>query len=230
MVFRSKRLRTFAVAGVLAATVAGGTAITAVNAQQSTPTPSATAGTQQRQQQADAWLTRLAQNLGVTTDRLRSALQQTALQEVDAALQRGDITAEQAQQARERINSGDVMRFGFRGPGGHDGPGGRGGPGFGISHDDLVQFLGITAEQLRTEHEGKSLAQVAQAHGKSREQLITFLVTKAQEQIAAAVQAGRLTQQQATERQANLRAHIEEMVDRVHQPGQRMRPPAGAMP
>src|SRR5581483_11297697 len=146
---------------------------------------------------------------------------QTALQEVDAALAAGRITAQQAQQARDRINSGEFGGFGFGI--GRGGPGGPGGRGFFAEKDQLAQFLGITEAQLQTELNGKSLAKVAQAHGKTRDQLIQFIITSAQQRLAADVQAGRITQQQADQRLAELRDRVAEMVDRVHQQGQRQR-------
>lgn len=225
--FTGNRVRTLAAAGVL--TVAGVVgAATVVNAQTPTPTPTPTqsAGSQQRSQAADAYITRLAQNLGVTPDKLREALKQTALQEVDAAVARGDLTAQQAQAAKDRINSGEFGGFGFGigrgGPGGPDG-----GHGIFVERDQLAQFLGITAEQLRTESEGKSLAQVAQARGKTRDQLIQFIITSAQTRLASEVQAGRLTQQQADQRLSDLRTKVEEMVDQVRQAGQRPRMTTG---
>ena len=229
--FTGRRLRVLAAAGVL--TVAGATATvaTVANAQQPTPAPTTSprpspSAIPERAQALIDYINRLAQNLGVPADRLRAALQQTALQEVDAALARGEITAQQAQQARERINAGEL----HLGPGaGRGGPGGRGG-GFFASHEQIAQFLGITAEQLRTELNGQSLAQVAQAHGRTRAQLVQFLVSAAQQQIAAAVQAGRLTQAEATQRQAELQARIEQKVDEVRQPGQRTRPSPSATP
>src|SRR5688500_4886563 len=101
-----RRTRALAVAGALTVAAVGGT-VAVINAQSPTPTPSPSGSPaaspsparQAAQQRADQYLGRLAQNLGVTVDRLRADLQQTALQEVDAALQRGDITAQQAQQA-----------------------------------------------------------------------------------------------------------------------------------
>ena len=221
--FKGNRLRALAAAGVLTVAGVAGTVVTVANAQQPTPTPTPSAAAQQRQQRMDEYLERLARNLGVTSGRLRDALRQTALQDVDAALARGDITAQQAQQARDRINAGQVGfgPFGGRGPGHDRGPGGRG---FGIAHDQLAQFLGITPEQLRTELNGRSLAQVAQAHGRSRDQLIQFIISSVQQRLAVEVQAGRLTQQQADQRVADLRGRVDEMVDRVHQPGQRPQP------
>jgi hypothetical protein len=212
--FAGERARALAAAGVLTVAGVAGT-MAAVNAQQPSPSPSPPAAAQQR---ANDHLNRLAQNLGVTVDRLRAALQQTALQEVDAALQRGDITAERAQQARDRINSGDIGRFG--GGFGIGRGGGERGDRFGASHEEIAQFLGVTAEQLRTELNGTSLAQVAQNHGRARAQLIQFLTSAAQQDLAGAVQAGRLTQQQADQRLAELQSRIEQMVDRVRQPRQ----------
>jgi hypothetical protein len=208
-----KRIRALVAAGALTAAGVAGTMV-AVNAQQPSPSPSPSAPAA-AQQRTDDYLSRLAQNLGITVDRLRAAMQQTALQEVDAALQRGDITAERAQQARDRINSGEVGRFGIgfgRGRGGEA----RGG-GLGASHEEIAQFLNVTADQLRSELNGASLAQVAQNHGSSRAQLIQFLTTQAQQDIAAAVQAGRLTQQQAEQRLADIQSRIEQMVDRVRE-------------
>lgn len=227
------RVRALAAAGVLTVAGAAGLTAVAVNAQQPTPTPSTatpSARQQERQAQADAYLTRLAQNLGVSVDQLKNALKQTALQEVDAAVTAGDLTAEQAQAIRERINSGSGAffgpGFGRGGPGGPGGHGGRGGMAS-ASHEEIATFLGITAEQLRTELNGKSLAQVAQAHGKTRDALIQFLVQQATTRINAEVTAGRLTQAQATERLGDLQTKIAEIVDRVHQQGQRQ---GGQMP
>lgn len=226
--FTGNRVRALAAAGVI--TVAGATGVmaTAVSAQQPTATPPA--ASQQRTQQASERLARLAQNLGVTVDKLQAALKQTALEEVDAAVARGDLTAQQAQQAKDRINSGDVpgFGFGFGGRGGHEGgPGGGREGGAGVSRDQLAQFLGVTTQQLETDQNGKSLAQVAQAYGKSRDQLIQFITTTAQQQLAAAVTAGRITQQQADQRLSDLKARVGQMVDQVHQEGQRPTQPAG---
>lgn len=199
--------------------LAGATA-TVVGAQQATTTPSTPAATEQRRQAQDEYLNRLAANLGVTVDRLRAALQQTALQDVDAALAAGRVTAEQAQAARDRINSGDLhLGPGVGRGGGFGRDGGRGG--MFASSDQIATFLGITAEQLRTERQNQSLAAVAQAHGKSRQQLIDFLVSTATAELNEAVSAGRITQAQATERLADLNTRIAEKVDEVRSVGDR---------
>jgi hypothetical protein len=104
-----------------------------------------------------------------------------------------------------------------------DGPG-RGGPHHDIA--DAAAYLGLTEAQLTTALSGgKTLAQVADAtSGKSASGLIDALVAAEKTEIAADVKAGRLTQAQADERLANLRAHETAEVNgtfRGHGPGGR---------
>lgn len=216
---------------VLALGVMAGIVSARPSEQSATPTPTARAGAsatpgarqQQAQQRADEFIQRLAQNLGVTPEKLRDALKQTALQEIDRAQADGRLTPEQAARAKERINSGNGgFRFGGPGFGRGGGPGDKRMAGIApLGRDQLAQFLGITAEQLRTELQGKSLAQVAQARGKTVDQLKQFIIQSAEQQSAQAVQAGRLTQEQATRMLERLRERLDEMVNRVHQQGNR---------
>ena len=58
-----------------------------------------------------------------------------------------------------------------------------------------ASYLGLTVDQLRTQLEsGKSLAQVAQAQGKSVSGLKAALIADAKSHLAEAVADGRLTQ------------------------------------
>ena len=87
---------------------------------------------------------------------------------------------------------------------------GHGAPGRG--HDDIAAaaaYLGITQDALVTQlQSGKTLAQVANAtSGKSAAGLIDAMVAAEQAEIAAAVKAGQLTQAQADQMTANLKAH-----------------------
>jgi hypothetical protein len=87
---------------------------------------------------------------------------------------------------------------------------GHGGPGRG--HDDIAAaaaYLGITQDALVTQLQaGKTLAQVADAtSGKSAAGLIDAMVAAEKTEIAAAVKAGQLTQAQADQMTANLKAH-----------------------
>jgi polyhydroxyalkanoate synthesis regulator phasin len=213
--------KVLALAGV---SLVAGTALVGVASAQ---TPEST-----RQQKADEHLNRLAQNLGVDVAKLKDAMKQTALQHVDEALAAGKITAEQAQKMKDAINSGQ-MGPGFgpmhggprRGPEGFGGPGGPGGPRGGMrapgpEHDKLAAFFGITPEQLKQELLGKSLADVAAAHGKSVDALKQSIVSNAEQRLNEAVSAGKLTQEQATKALDALKSHLDELVNQVHQPRQ----------
>ena len=93
------------------------------------------------------------------------------------------------------------------GPGGH-GPDGR------IGLDAAATAIGITPAQLRTElTAGKTLAQVASAHGVSEQTLIDALVADVEQHLAADVTAGRLTQAQADARKAEIPAKVKTMVE-----------------
>ncbi len=223
-----------AIAGVTAAVISAGVLVGAVNARPSdqapsptaTPRPGAAARQQQAQQRMDEVLNRLAANLGITPDKLKDAIKQTALQEVDQAVQDGRMTAEQAQRAKDAINNGTLPGLGF----GPHFPGGRGGmmaggrtgmPGLGGLRgvdNALPSFFGITADQLRTEMRDKSLAEIAQAHGKSVDDLKAFIISNVEQQTTAAVNAGKITQQMADRIVAGIKNNIDAIVN--HKPGQ----------
>ena len=107
------------------------------------------------------------------------------------------------------------------GQGGRGGPG-RGGPRGGLFGDlnAAAQAIGITADQLRTELPGKSLAQVAQAHGKSATDVATALKNAAHTRIDQAVTAGRLTADQANIQKTQIDSRIDQMVNQATPQGQ----------
>ena len=63
----------------------------------------------------------------------------------------------------------------------------------------LATFLGISQDQLKTELQAANatLATVAQAHGKTRDELKSFITSTAKTQLDQAVTNKKLTQQQA---------------------------------
>lgn len=213
---RVKMLTTVVAGAVLALALVGG--IVAGVAQARPGEQPAPPG-QQRQERAEEFLDRLAQNLGVSPERLREALRQTALQQVDAAVAAGRLTPEQAERARERINAGNFGPFGPRGE--------RAGPGRGLRlgiAQIARECLGITPAQLADEVRGRSLAEVAGMHGQSREQLRQCIVASVQQRVAGAVGNGRLTQQQADRMLARLEERVDELINRVHTPVQQDQP------
>lgn len=118
----------------------------------------------------------------------------------------GTLTQEQADRVATTLD--EQM------PKGHRGHGGRGGPG-GPGLETAAETLGLTVEELRTElREGQALADVAEAQGVSTDDLVAALVEEAKTRLAEAVADGRLTQEQADERAADLPARIAEKVER----------------
>lgn len=93
-------------------------------------------------------------------------------------------------------------------PGAGLGKGGFGG--FGGNSVIITDLLGITAEELydlRTE--GKTLAEIAATKGVSEDALVAAILAERQEVLAAAVEAGRMTQEQADLRLQNMSENIQ---------------------
>ena len=206
----------------------------AANAQTPTTKPGGTppANVQQRSQEH---LNSLASKLGKTPADLLAAFKAVKKEGVAKAVTEGKLTAAQAAEINTRIDQ-ETGIGGFGGLGGRGGAGGpgmggprggmehRGGPGGigGPNSAALTQFLGIQDTALKTAlQSGKSLAQVAQDNGKTRDALKTFLSTQAKTRIDAAVAAGKLTQDQATKMLANQSTHLDQMIDRTGAPGGR---------
>ena len=158
-----------------------------------------------------------AKQLGVPSSDLSNALRKALENRVDAAVADGRLTQQQAARIKEHIQSGELPLF-FGAP--H-----RGGivPGFGraLHHglDEAAQYLGLTQEQLRTQLEsGKTLAQVAEAQGKSVDGLVDALVADFKTHLDAAVEEGRLTQAWADEVLQDVRERVTAHVN-GHGPG-----------
>ena len=138
-----------------------------------------------------------AQEVGVTPAALASALVKAEEAQIDVQVTAGKLTQAQADAWKKRLESGDVplVGIGF----GHGGPGGRhGGPGRG-GHDlaTVASYVGETAAQVRTElASGKTLAQIATAHGKTVDGLVASIVAAEKTHLDAGVAAGKLTQAQ----------------------------------
>src|SRR4051795_4229556 len=118
-----------------------------------------------------------AKRLGIEPAKLSDALTKALEDRVDVAVADGRITKAEGEALKARIESGDAPLFfgGGRDHGGH-GFGRHRGPGLGAA----ANYLGITEAQLRTElRNGKSLADVAKAHGKTVEALVDAVVDEA---------------------------------------------------
>ena len=163
-------------------------------------------------------LAQVAQAHGKSANDVATALKNAANQRVDQEVSAGRLTADQAntrkQAAAQRIDQlvNQVVPQGGLG----GGPGGFGGPGVlreGL--DAAATAIGITPEQLRTELQGKSLTQVAQAHNKNPNDVATALKNAAHQRIDQAVSNGRLTADQANTQKTQVDQRIDQLMTQV---------------
>jgi hypothetical protein len=166
------------------------------------------------EEESQAVVSDAAEQLGVSPQKLSDALKQALKNRVDAAVSDGRLTKEQGDELKERIDADELPLFGLRG--GH-------GYGYGYGHepyhhglDTAATYLGLSEDALHEQLEsGKTLAQVAQAQGKSVDGLIDAIVADEKQELTDAVAAGRLTQAQADEKLANLREQVTDLVNGV---------------
>ncbi len=176
-----------------------------------------------------------AGTLGVTPSALSDALKKALEKQVDAQVTAGKLTQAQADAIKKRIEDGTQPIFGggrggfgehfghrgFGGPGFGRGPmfGGPGGlPGLAAGIDDLATWLGLKPADLMTQlRSGKSLADVAQAQGKTVAALKTEITDLATKRLDAAVTAGKLTKDQEQKLLDGLAKHVDDLVNGVHE-------------
>ncbi|MEX2236278.1 MAG: hypothetical protein WEB00_01895 [Dehalococcoidia bacterium] len=179
------------------------------------------------------FLPKLAENLGITEDELTAAIRQTHLDIIDQAEADGELSAEEADCLRENLDSEEPFLFGpgkfcIEPPAWAEFGAGEGGLSFAFgvatesgevvniefTSDDIAEFLGITSEELAEEvGVDSTLAEVAEAHGKSRQELIDFLSASLDEQLAAAVAAGTIDQAEADDFSEKVLSQIESFID-----------------
>src|SRR5947209_11836856 len=162
--------------------VLGGAAVGIAAAQAQ---PRTTPSGQQAQSGYQRFVDALAKRLNISTQNLESAITQARS---DAGL--------------------PAQGNGFPGGGGR----GERGKGFGGDLNAAATAIGITQDQLRTELPGKSLAQVAQAHGKTANDVATALKNAANQRIDQEVAAGRLAADQANTRKQAAATQIDQFV------------------
>lgn len=168
-------------------------------------------------------LAQVAQAHGKTANDVITALENEAHTRIDQAVTNGRLTADQANTAKTNVDQRITQQVSQVTPqGGPNGAPGRGGFGFGFGPglireglNTAAQAIGITPEQLRTEIQGKSLAQVAQAHGKNPNDVVTALQNAAHQQIDQAVSSGRLTADQGNTMKTNIDQRITQLVNQT---------------
>jgi hypothetical protein len=161
-------------------------------------------------EESQAVIADAAGQLGITPARLTGALKKALENRVDAAVAAGRLTKAEGDAMKARIESGDVPLLG----GGPLGRFGHHGLGRGPGLDAAATYLGLTEDQLRNElQSGKTLAQIATAHGKTADGLVSALLDEAKQRIDAAVAAGRLTRADADSLLAGLKDRITDLVN-----------------
>jgi polyhydroxyalkanoate synthesis regulator phasin len=166
---------------------------------------------QLQQELATKSLTDVATAHGKNPADVATALKNAAYQRIDQEVSAGRLTADQAtqakQQASQRIDQ-QMTQVGL--------PGGPGGPrGFGRNLDVAATAIGIPVSQLQQELPGKSLAQVAQAHGKNPADVATALKNAEHQRIDQAVASGRLTAEEATQQKQQADQRIDQQLTQV---------------
>jgi hypothetical protein len=157
-----------------------------------------------------------AGRLHVTPAALSAALKGALDDQVDAAVAAGHLTKSEGDALKAHIAAGPLPLgaphgFGMHGHGfgmhGH-------GPGMlGPGVDAAASYLGITGAQLHSElAKGKSLAQIAEAHGKTAAGLVDALVASAKTRLDHAVADGHLTSAQEKAILARMHFFLERFV------------------
>ena len=156
-----------------------------------------------------------AKQLGIAPAKLNDALKKALENRIDAAVAAGRLSKEQGDELKTRIESGELPLFFAGGPHGRfaGGPHGRfGHPG--PSLDVVATYLGLTEAELRTElRSGKTLAQIATAHGKTADGLVQALYDAKKKTLDAAVSARRLSHSEEDSLLAGLKQRITDFVN-----------------
>jgi hypothetical protein len=161
----------------------------------------------------------VAKAKGKSVDGLVDALVAAANKKIAAAVSAGRLSKAEADRLTASLKEHvTALVNGTVGPRGGPGPG----PGFGFGHrehlfgglDAAASYLGVTAEQLRTElTSGKTLADVAKAKGKSVDGLVTALTADMKKRLANAVAAGRITKADADKALAEIKQRVTDRVN-----------------
>ncbi|MDB5085102.1 MAG: hypothetical protein JWN30_1988 [Bacilli bacterium] len=133
-------------------------------------------------------------------------------QKLASAVQAGKITQAQADQKSANIADQVKQMVERKGAFGKEGPLEKGEL---ANNSALLALLNIDAPTLQKDLKaGQSLADIAVAQKVDEQKVIDLLVSDMQQQLASAVQAGKLTQAQADQKSANIAADVKQMVER----------------
>lgn len=169
--------------------------------------PTTSSGTSRGQE----FLNRLANNLGITPDKLQQGLKSTADQEIDNAVANGRITQDQANKAKQNVDNGnglsaftrffgarihnrDLLRFG--------------------AWNDLASELGMSPQDLSSQlKSGKTLKQIISDQNKTVDDVVNAVAAKVQQTLDASVANGKLTQTREDTILANLKTRLTDLIN-----------------
>jgi polyhydroxyalkanoate synthesis regulator phasin len=162
---------------------------------------------QQEDGTVNTFLAKVAAKLGISEEKLTTAVDEAYDETLDEAVSSGRLTQEQADRLKER-GFDFAPQFG-RGPGF-----GERGPMQGVQlMDAAAEALGMSADDLMAElKDGKSLADVAEAKGISVEKLTSDLLGQVKAQLDGLVSDGKLTQEQADNIYVQTESNIDQIV------------------
>lgn len=169
--------------------------------------PTNTGGTSRGQE----FLNRLANNLGISTDKLQQGLKTTADQEIDNAVANGRITQDQGNKAKAKVDAGNGLNaftrfFGAR-----------------IHQRDLMRFgiwndvageLGMTPQDLSSQlKSGKTLKQIITDQNKSVDDVVNAVVAKVKQTLDTSVANGKMTQSRESSILTNLKTRLTDLIN-----------------
>ena len=173
-----------------------------------------------------AFLSDVAHRLGVSPQRLTSALRGASIDQLNAAVRAGRLTQAQANAIKQRIEHSGAVPFagpGFFGPPPFAGPVlfGPGGP-----FAAAASYLGLSLPQFFSEmRSGHSPAEIAKSKGKSVAGLERAITSDVKSRLDQAVSAGRLSKSQEQRILSLLSSRLPALVNRT--PVQFAGPPIG---
>ncbi len=160
---------------------------------------------------AQTFLSRLASNLGISTDKLQQGLKDTADQYVDQAQQNGKISSDQASAAKQRIADSNGLAPFMRLFRKRDQM---------VDHlqmaswQDIATALNMTPQDLRSQiQSGQTLKQIIESKNMTVDQVVSSVVSQVQTQLDARVTAGTITSDQETTILNNLRNRLTTLIN-----------------
>jgi hypothetical protein len=154
-------------------------------------------------------LAQIAAARGKSVDGLEAAMVAAVKTKLDAAVAAGKLssTDEQARLGRAQKLVDRFVHAQLRARAGHAGKARL----LGLA----ARYIGVTPRALAAELKGKSLAQVATAHGKTASGLKGALLKPFQARLAKAVAAGRISSADAQAKLAKISSKLDELIDKT---------------